>query len=258
MGFAHDLHTITISPPLYRTIANGAAVIHRKTVAGQGHISINSYTTMQCKPMLQRNAMADTKRLSKLEQEMIDLKQKMAAERKRIRDQERKEDQKRQTITGAICIQHAAINLTFKATLEKLLREHVVEGDRYLWPELFGSEDDAEETETANDNMQQAANDNIPQQDMQALHDAYQAVGEGRGFVRIHWIRETLDWSKERFNDALSHLQASYKIELHGGDPSKLTKEEIENSYRDNEGQQFLTMSWRDSEESIVGEKITP
>ena len=69
--------------------------------------------------------MADTKRLSKMEHDMADLKQRMATERKRIRDQEKKEDQKRQSITGAICIQHAAINLTFKATLERLLREYV-------------------------------------------------------------------------------------------------------------------------------------
>jgi hypothetical protein len=255
----NNLQTNTIPPPVYRMDANDAAVIHRKTVAGQGHISINSYTAVRCKLMLQRNAMADTKRLSKMEQEMTDLKQRMAAERKRIRDQEKKEDQKRQSITGAICIQHAAINLTFKATLEELLREHVAEGDRYLWPELFGPEDEIGETEAANDNinMLQAANDNIPQEDIQALHDAYQAVGEGRGFVRIHKVRETLDWPKERFNDTLLQLQAGYTIELHGGDPSNLTKEEIENSYRDHEGQQFLTMSWRDSEERIVGEKRT-
>jgi hypothetical protein len=104
---------------------------------------------------------------------MADLRQRMAAERKRIKDQEKKEDQKRHAITGAICIQHAAINVTFKATLEKLLREHVTEGDRYLWPELFGSEDETGETEAANGNMQQAANDNSSQEDTQALHDAY-------------------------------------------------------------------------------------
>jgi hypothetical protein len=81
--------------------------------------------------------------------------------------------------------------------------------------------------------------------DKRAFHNAYMTVGSGRDFVRIHRVREQLGWLTERFNATLEQLAADYKIELHGGDPSRLSKEELDNSYRDNYGQQYITLSWR-------------
>lgn len=182
--------------------------------------------------------MADTTRLRKIDQQMAALKQQLAEEKKRIRQQEKKEDDRRKYLTGAIAIDHAKINLTFRQTLEKLIREHAPEGDKYLWPELFTANDNQEET---TDNENQAAQD-----DIQAFHSAYLAIGDGREFIRIHKIRETLAWPQERFNTVLEQLSTAYKIELQGGDPSKLTAEELESSYRDKDDQQFITISWRE------------
>jgi hypothetical protein len=87
--------------------------------------------------------MAESKRLERLQKEMEDLKLKMREENKRIKDQERKDDQRRKFILGAICIEHAEINLDFRAKLESLLRAHVPDGDKHLWPALFAANDNA-------------------------------------------------------------------------------------------------------------------
>jgi len=181
--------------------------------------------------------MADTTRLRRLDNQMATLRQQMADEKKRIRQQEKKEDDRRKFLAGSICLQHAAINLDFKAKLESLLLEHVPEGDKYLWPELFEPEEDGREIEPANDNRTGT--------DAQAFREACDELGAGEGFIPLHRIREKLGWTRERFDDVLEQFNTAYKIELHGGDPSQLTPEEIENSYRDKDGQQFITMSWR-------------
>ncbi|MCI0526980.1 MAG: hypothetical protein L0Y56_05930, partial [Nitrospira sp.] len=70
-------------------------------------------------------------------------------------------------------------------------------------------------------------------------------VGKGRGFVRIHRIRELLNWTRERFDRVLMDLMADYIIELHGGDPSILTEQEIRNSFMDENGMLYITLTWR-------------
>jgi hypothetical protein len=77
------------------------------------------------------------------------------------------------------------------------------------------------------------------------FHDAYKSVGKGRNFVRIHRIRDFLQWPEKTFDDVLKTLMQNYVIELHGGDPSSMSEKEIENSYKDEQGRLFLTISWR-------------
>ncbi|MBF0449233.1 MAG: hypothetical protein HQK75_00875 [Candidatus Magnetomorum sp.] len=77
------------------------------------------------------------------------------------------------------------------------------------------------------------------------FHKAYQTVGKGRNFVRIHRIRDSLNWSKEKFDRVLTSLMTAYAVELHGGDPSSMTEKEISDSFNDENGRLFLTISWR-------------
>jgi len=77
------------------------------------------------------------------------------------------------------------------------------------------------------------------------FHDAYKSVGKGRNFVRIHRIRESLQWPEKTFDTVLTSLMQNYAVELHGGDPSSMSEKEIENSYKDENGRLFLTISWR-------------
>jgi hypothetical protein len=77
------------------------------------------------------------------------------------------------------------------------------------------------------------------------FHDAYKSVGKGRNFVRIHRIRDALKWPENTFDAVLKSLMQNYTIELHGGDPSSMSEEEIIGSYKDEKGRLFLTISWR-------------
>ena len=77
---------------------------------------------------------------------------------------------------------------------------------------------------------------------------AYEAAGGGRHFVRIHRVRErlyALGWSDEQFDHILEELRARMAIELHGGDPSQLTRDEIQASYSSH-GNLSITLSWRE------------
>jgi len=67
--------------------------------------------------------------------------------------------------------------------------------------------------------------------------------GEG-SFVRIYRIRRKLNWSREKFDRVLTALMADYAVEVHRGDPSILTQEEIEDSYSDENGNLYITLSW--------------
>ncbi|WP_207688154.1 hypothetical protein [Desulfonema limicola] len=77
-----------------------------------------------------------------------------------------------------------------------------------------------------------------------AFKSAYDEIGKGRNFVRIHRIREYLNWPDNQFNRVLEELMADYTIELHGGDPSSLTEEQIDNSYTDKKGFLYITLTW--------------
>lgn len=74
---------------------------------------------------------------------------------------------------------------------------------------------------------------------------AYHEVGKGRGFVRLHRIREVLGWPHDEFDRVLETLVSGYHVELHGGDPSTLSAAEVADSYQDSRGTLYLTVSWR-------------
>jgi hypothetical protein len=81
--------------------------------------------------------------------------------------------------------------------------------------------------------------------DRSAFKAAYDEVGRGSDFVRIHRLREALEWPRERFERVLRDLIGDYLVELHGGDPSLLTATDLRNSYTDKHGTLFITLSWR-------------
>ena len=93
--------------------------------------------------------MGETDRLRKYEQEIAALNEKMKIEKKRIKEKEKRDTQRRKFLVGAICLEHAEKDPGFRAQIDTLLIQHVPEGDRCLWPELFtavydsGPSDDA-------------------------------------------------------------------------------------------------------------------
>jgi hypothetical protein len=78
-----------------------------------------------------------------------------------------------------------------------------------------------------------------------AFQAAYNTVGQGRSFVRIHRLRDALPWPRERFDRLLQALVADYTVELHGGDPSVMTQEELRHSFTVADGTLYIALSWR-------------
>jgi hypothetical protein len=114
---------------------------------------------------------------------------------------------------------------------------------------------------TRNGIINLSSNDNVPKIENQTLQDtaeikplsdyqkmkaAYDHVGSGRSFVRIHAMRDYLNWPRERFDQTLEQLTKKLIIQLHFGDPSILTEKQLTDSYVDDEGQVCITITWRD------------
>jgi hypothetical protein len=78
-----------------------------------------------------------------------------------------------------------------------------------------------------------------------AFHAAYTTIGHGRSFVRIHRLRDALPWPREQFDRVLRTLLTDYTVELHGGDPSVMTEEELRHSFTDADGTFYIALSWR-------------
>jgi len=78
-----------------------------------------------------------------------------------------------------------------------------------------------------------------------AFQTAYNEVGQGRSFVRIHRLRDALPWPREHFERVLRELAADYTLELHGGDPSMMTDEELRQSFTAADGTLYIALSWR-------------
>ncbi|MBF0451790.1 MAG: hypothetical protein HQK75_13890, partial [Candidatus Magnetomorum sp.] len=81
--------------------------------------------------------------------------------------------------------------------------------------------------------------------DRTLMKRAYQDVCNGRIYVRIHEVRDYLKWSRDRFDRTLESLAGDFVIQLHYGDPSILTENELKNSYMDDEGEICITLTWR-------------
>jgi len=86
---------------------------------------------------------------------------------------------------------------------------------------------------------------NVDEDLTSTFHEAYKTIGKGRNFIRIHRIREHLNWPGDQFDAVMKSLVQNYQVELHGGDPSSMSDDEIANSFKDENGQLFLTISWR-------------
>jgi hypothetical protein len=75
---------------------------------------------------------------------------------------------------------------------------------------------------------------------------AMSTIGKGRRMVYLYMIRRNLNWSRERFDALIRKLRADYRIQLHGGDPSVMTEDQVRDSFMDERGTLHISVSWRD------------
>jgi len=83
------------------------------------------------------------------------------------------------------------------------------------------------------------------QDDCHLFRAAFEKLDRGRIFVRICNMRRELGWSEERFNAVLRKLRADGTIQLHAGDVSTLTEEDVHLSYTDENNLFYATLTWK-------------
>jgi hypothetical protein len=87
--------------------------------------------------------------------------------------------------------------------------------------------------------------DSLPgQNDVVVFRKAFDKLDGGCFYVRICNMRRELGWSKERFNALLRKLRAEGTIQLHAGDGSTMTEEDVHLSYTDENHFFYATMTW--------------
>ena len=76
--------------------------------------------------------------------------------------------------------------------------------------------------------------------------NAFDALDNGRIFVRICDLRRKLNWPRQVFDDMLKDLRDNGAIQLHAGDASLMTVEEVNDCFVDENHFRMGTVTWHD------------
>lgn len=78
-----------------------------------------------------------------------------------------------------------------------------------------------------------------------AFKNAYEQAGRGKRFVEIYKIRRRLNWSREAFDALLEKLMLAGRVAANLGNPGDLTQDAVRDSYQDDYGDLYITVTWR-------------
>jgi hypothetical protein len=87
--------------------------------------------------------MAESARMQKLLQQRAKIEERLKQQQRIEAEKERKRDTRRKVITGAIVEEYADTELAAKVAA--LMKEHVKDRDRHLFPELFPPANDGDD-----------------------------------------------------------------------------------------------------------------
>lgn len=76
------------------------------------------------------------------------------------------------------------------------------------------------------------------------LHAAFRELDRGSIFVRICDLRRRLGWPREVFDDMLRRLRDDEVVQLHAGDVTLMTSDEVQDGFVDENGFRMGTMTW--------------
>ena len=76
------------------------------------------------------------------------------------------------------------------------------------------------------------------------LHSAFRELDRGSTFVRICDLRRRMGWPREVFDDMLRRLRDDEVVQLHAGDVTLMTPEQVEDGFVDENGFRMGTMTW--------------
>lgn len=77
-----------------------------------------------------------------------------------------------------------------------------------------------------------------------AFYLAFRELDRGRIFVRICDLRRHLGWKREDFDSLLRHLRDEEIIQLHSGDVTMMTSQEVDEGFIDENGFRMGTVTW--------------
>ena len=76
------------------------------------------------------------------------------------------------------------------------------------------------------------------------FRNAFHSLDNGRIFVRICDLRKILGWPRAIFDSALKQLRDAKLIQLHAGDVTLMTPEEVQDCFVDENGFRMGTITW--------------
>lgn len=76
------------------------------------------------------------------------------------------------------------------------------------------------------------------------FHAAFRELDRGSIFVRICDLRRRMGWPREVFDDMLRRLRDNEVVQLHAGDVTLMTPEQVEDGFVDENGFRMGTMTW--------------
>ncbi|MBI5724651.1 MAG: hypothetical protein HZA50_11880 [Planctomycetes bacterium] len=82
-------------------------------------------------------------------------------------------------------------------------------------------------------------------EDRDLFAKAVRELDRGQIYIRIHAVRDRLGWTRERFDRMIETLRDEGVIQLHAGDITTMSKEEVEKSFVDENNFFFATLTWR-------------
>jgi hypothetical protein len=123
-------------------------------------------------------------------------------------------------------------------TISELLQENVVGCSRLTKEHFAGGVTLIGESKTSLPSS--------PKEIKKQFKDAYDIAGGGRPYVYIHKIRKQLNWADSDFDTVLQEFAKQQILELQGGNPAILSKQDIEQSFYDKMGYLRITVTWRE------------
>jgi hypothetical protein len=81
--------------------------------------------------------------------------------------------------------------------------------------------------------------------DCRLFREAFDELDKGRIFVRICNLRRQLRWDEERFNSLLRQFRAEGIVQLHTGDISSMSEEDIAQSFTDENNFFYVTLTMK-------------
>ncbi|MDR2706358.1 MAG: hypothetical protein LBC02_11325 [Planctomycetaceae bacterium] len=103
----------------------------------------------------------------------------------------------------------------------------------------------SESTVNSTPTPQIQASSHSPQDDRTLFRETFDDLDKGRIFVRICNLRRKLGWDEERFNSLLRQLRLEGIVQLHAGDISSMSEEDIAQSFTDENNFFYTTLTMK-------------